>query len=549
MAVRLAIAQINTTVGDIQGNTALIRSYVSQAAGQGAGLVIFPEMSVCGYPPEDLLLRPRFLQDCRLAVEKLASAGAGLTVVVGFPEAHQQTVYNSLAVLRDGQIAGIYRKAILPNYGVFDEQRYFTSGAEPLVIEAGGVNVALTVCEDIWTLPRLDNLLSKAPPFGLIVNSSASPFHCGKILQRREAVSRCAAHFSRPLLYCNMVGGQDELVFDGRSMAVDRSGSVLAQAAAFEQDLLIIDAEAAGENQFEISCPQEQKLCKGRCEFDSIAEVYNALVLGTRDYVRKNGFTKVLIGVSGGIDSALTAVIAADALGAENVIGVTMPSRFNSPATCADAGKLAESLGIQFRTLHIGEILEQFSKSLSQIQGWDEKGLAYENLQARIRGSALMSLSNQFSCLVLTTGNKSETAVGYSTLYGDTAGGFAVIKDVPKTMVYQLSRYVNDIAGRERIPQSIIDRIPSAELRENQKDSDSLPEYDLLDRILAGYIEQDKSPTELIASGLPAKTVEKVVRLVDRSEYKRRQCPPGVKITPRAFGRDRRMPITNRYIP
>ncbi len=548
MTVRIALAQINATVGDVKGNTALIRSFISSAADQGANLVVFPEMSLCGYPPEDLLLRPCFLEDNRLAIDNLARSHPELTVLVGFAEAHQQTVYNSLAVLQSGRTAGIYRKTILPNYGVFDEHRYFSPGLEPLVIEVNGVYVALTICEDIWKLPWLDLFLSKARAFGLIVNSSASPFHAGKILQRREVASRCATHFHRPVVYCNLVGGQDELVFDGRSMAVDRSGSVIAQAAAFEQDLLIIDADVS-DNQFEIACPQEQKRCAGRAQFDGIAEIYHALVLGTRDYAGKNGFTKALIGLSGGIDSALTAVIAADAIGAENVVGVTMPSRFNSPQTRDDAQVLAHNLGIRFHSLPIEAILEKFSQTLSGVPGWDEKGLAYENLQARIRGSMLMSLSNQFSCIVLATGNKSETAVGYSTLYGDTAGGFAVIKDVPKTMVYQLSRYVNDIAGKERIPRSVIDRIPTAELRENQKDCDSLPEYDLLDRILAGYIEQDKSPAELIASGLPAATVEKVVRMVDRSEYKRRQCPPGVKITPRAFGRDRRMPITNRYIP
>ncbi|MBM4103754.1 MAG: NAD+ synthase [Planctomycetes bacterium] len=547
MAIRIALVQCNATVGDLGGNAALVRSYADQAQTYGAQVVVFPELCLCGYPPEDLLLRPQFLQDTQYALDQLAMSRQGPVLLVGFAEQQDGPTHNSLAVIRDGKIEAVYRKGLLPNYGVFDEKRYFSAGFEPVIVDINGVKLALSICEDIWTIDWLERFLD-GREFDTIINASASPFYAGKIRQRQDIVGRCAKHFKRPVLYCNMVGGQDELVFDGRSMAADAQGNILACAKAFEEDIFYADIEVKGGERI-ISVPQETSSVVSQPSVDPVSEVWQALVLGTRDYVRKNGFSKVMIGLSGGIDSALTAVIAVEALGKENVVGVTMPSRFNSPDTQSDAQKLAGNLGIQFHSLPIEGVLKNFSEVLSVVPGWDEKGLAYENLQARIRGSLMMSLSNQLGHLVLTTGNKSETAVGYCTLYGDMAGGFAVIKDVPKTLVYQLSNYVNKTSGREVIPQSTVDRIPSAELRDNQKDSDSLPEYDVLDAVLQRYIEQEKSPLEMIDEGFPARTIGRVIRLVDLAEYKRRQSPPGIKITPRAFGRDRRMPITNRYRP
>jgi NAD+ synthase (glutamine-hydrolysing) len=395
---------------------------------------------------------------------------------------------------------------------------------------------------DIWDIDWLARFLKNAGKIDMVLNISASPFHLEKIETRKEIVRQCVEQLKSPACYCNLVGGQDELVFDGRSMFADAAGNIVAMAKAFEEDLLIADVTAQdGKVRIE---PQPESAI---AHLNILDEMYGALVLGTRDYVKKNGFAKAIVGLSGGIDSAVTAAIAVAALGAENVIGITMPSKFNSPDTIGDAEKCARNLGIEFMTIPIGPVLERFSDSLKQAPGWDDKGLAYENLQARIRGTILMSLSNQWQAIVLTTGNKSETAVGYATLYGDTAGGFAVIKDVFKTMVYKLARYINDINGRVIIPKSVIDRVPTAELRPNQKDTDSLPEYDLLDKILKGYVEEDKSARQLISEGLPKEAVERVIGMVDRNEYKRRQSPPGVKITPKAFGRDRRLPITNRY--
>jgi NAD+ synthase (glutamine-hydrolysing) len=501
---------------------------------------------VCGYPPEDLLHKPKFLADTQAALTEFAASVQHATVVAGFVQSQEEACYNAAAVIGHGAVQNIYRKVILPNYGVFDEKRYFHPGQAPLIIEHGGIRIALTICEDIWDLPQLDRVLNgQTQNLDLILNISASPFHIGKITQRQEMLARCAAFFNCAVAYCNLVGGQDELVFDGRSMVVDAAGQVIAQAAEFAEDLCVVDIEKAADGRL---------LFKPACAYPSDRiieeqEVWQALVLGTGDYVRKNGFSKAVIGLSGGIDSSLVAAVAAAALGRENVIGITMPSRFNTAETRSDAQKLAENLGIAFHTVPIAEPLEASSHTLGLVEGWDEKGLAYENLQARVRGAILMSYSNQFGWLVLTTGNKSETAVGYSTLYGDSAGGFAVIKDVPKTLVYRLCRYINRQAGREVIPESVITRVPSAELRENQKDSDSLGEYDVLDEILRLYVELEKSAAEIVQAGFDETHVKRVIRLVDRSEYKRRQSPPGVKITPRAFGRDRRMPITNRYCP
>ncbi len=520
-----------------------MRQLYAEAVRAGVDLLAFPELAVCGYPPEDLLHKQHFLKDCRRMVEKLAAECPSMTIVVGFAEDDNQTCYNSAAVLQGGRIDHIYRKSLLPNYGVFDEQRYFQPGAEPLRIRVKYLDVAVTICFDIWNVEWLGDLIEAIGPVQVILNISASPFHTGKIEAREQTIGRCAREFGCAIAYCNLVGGQDELIFDGRSMFADSDGVVVTKAKAFDEDLLIADIVRADEGAVRIK-PAQPAAPQPR---DLIDETYQALVLGTRDYAHKNGFRKVLLGLSGGIDSSLTAAIAVAAVGAQNVIGVSMPSQFNSPETISDAETLAKNLGIEFHTIAIGPIIGQFQGSLKTIEGWSDEGIAYENLQARIRGCILMSLSNRFGSLVLTTGNKSETAVGYTTLYGDTAGGFGVIKDVLKTTVYQLAEYVNSTAGRELIPRSAITRAPSAELRPNQKDSDSLPDYDLLDRILKGYVEEDRSVAQLVEQGLPKDVVNAVVRLVDRNEYKRRLSPPGVRITPKAFGKDRRLPITNRY--
>ena len=546
--MKVALAQFNASVGDIAGNIESMRKIYTKTIDASVELLVFPEMCICGYPPEDLLHKEHFLNDTRSALEQFAAECSEITVIAGFAEAAFDKCYNSMAVIKDKNISKIYRKGVLPNYGVFDEWRYFEPGNEAVHLKIDSINSALTICEDIWEMEWLEKFLKNTPHHDLIINISASPFHVGKIEQRRKLLSCCARHFHSAVAYCNLVGGQDELVFDGRSMFVDSTGTVVSEAKAFAEDLLIADITSDEHKAVTI------KNIKASIEYpdpvlkDTIANVYDALVLGTHDYVKKNGFEKVIIGFSGGIDSSLTAAIAVEALGAHNVIGVTMPSRFNSPETIDDAEKLADNLEVEFLTVPIGEILKEFNHTLSTVKGWHEDGVAYENLQARIRGGILMSLSNQLGVMVLTTGNKSETAVGYSTLYGDTAGGFAVIKDVPKTMVYQLAEHVNKTHQQQIIPASVIERIPSAELRENQKDSDSLPDYDLLDEILKGYIEQDKSADQLAQNGLAKDTVERMIGMVDHNEYKRRQSPPGVKITPKAFGRDRRMPITNRYI-
>ncbi len=542
-SVRVALGQFNAVVGDLAGNAEKMRNIYAQALRSDVDLLVFPELAVCGYPPEDLLHKKHFLEDSRLILDKLAADCPDKTIIVGFAESHQGNSYNSAAVLQAGRISKIYRKGRLPNFGVFDEQRYFQPGTEPVVIDAGGLNIAITICADIWDIEWLGNFLKDAGQIQMILNISASPFHLGKIKKRQEIVSQCAKEFNCAVSYCNLVGGQDELVFDGRSMFADSTGKLVAKARAFNEDLLIADVIPAIDGTVQVkpmrpAAPQPT---------DLLDEVYQALVLGTRDYARKNGFEKTLLGISGGIDSSVTAAIAVAALGAENVVCLTMPSKFNSPETINDAEKLAKNLGTEFLTIPIEPILERFNRSLQSVPGWDSKGIAYENLQARIRGGILMSLSNSTGSLVLTTGNKSETAVGYATLYGDTAGGFAVIKDVPKTMVYKLAEHINKIAGRQIIPADVITRAPSAELRPGQKDSDSLPDYDLLDKILKGYVEEDKSAQQLAESGLPQDVVHSVIRMVDRNEYKRRLSPPGVKITPKAFGKDRRLPITNRY--
>jgi NAD+ synthase (glutamine-hydrolysing) len=542
--MRVGLGQFDATVGDLAGNANKIRDIYSQALRADVDMLVFPELAICGYPPEDLLFKKHFLKDNRLAVEKIAADCPDITMIVGFADNFKGHTYNAAAVLQNGQINKIYRKCLLPNFSIFDEQRYFRPGNEPTVIKVKDLNVALTICFDIWDIKWLSNFLKGAGRFHMIANISASPFHLGKIKKREEIVRSCAKEFNCAVSYCNLVGGQDELVFDGRSMFADSTGKVITKAKAFDEDLLIADVIMSSDSAVQVEPVRPDALQPG----ELLEEIYQALVLGTKDYTLKNGFKKTMLGVSGGIDSAVTAAIAVAAVGAENVVCITMPSRFNSPETIKDTEKLAKNLDVELITIPIEAILAQYHEQLKMVPGWDKKGIAYENLQARIRGTILMSLSNQFSSLVLTTGNKSETSVGYATLYGDTAGGFAVIKDVPKTMVYKLAEYINKLERREVIPADVITRPPSAELRPGQKDTDSLPDYDLLDAVLKGYVEEDKSAQQLIETGLPKDVVHSVMRMVDRNEYKRRLCPPGIKITPKAFGKDRRLPITNRYI-
>jgi len=559
--LRIALAQMNPTVGDLGGNAAKIADSIRRAEDLGADLVVFPELALSGYPPEDLLLKPHFTRANRAFLAEVRPVPTGAAVLVGFPDSDTGRVYNAAALLCGGDHVASYHKMRLPNYGVFDEARYFTHGHAPLIFDLNGARLAVTICEDIWgEADGLSHTIRRAG-VGLVVNLSASPYHAHKMHERRQVLGRFAARTRTHIAYCNLVGGQDELVFDGGSLILAPDGTLLAQAPRFVEFLLVSDVEVPPAPNDPIQAPPVQLqsaaslLASARppltptlaAEMGLEEEIYAALVLGTRDYALKNGFQKVVVGLSGGIDSALTAAIAADALGRERVVGVSMPSRYSSEETCSDAARVAANLGIEFLTVPIEPIFAAYMAGLAEALGGGPPGVEMENIQARIRGNILMALSNKFGWLVLTTGNKSETAVGYCTLYGDMAGGFAVIKDVLKTMVYRLAEYLNRRAGREVIPQSVIARVPTAELRPNQKDQDSLPPYDLLDRILEAYVEQDKSLEEIVAMKLDEKVVAEVIRMVDRSEYKRRQAPPGVKITPKAFGRDRRMPITNRF--
>ncbi len=563
--IRIAQAQINVTVGDFSGNLEKIAGWVGKARDAGSHIVTFPELALCGYPPEDLLIKPRFLRDNRLALERLVSQCTGITAVVGFADWAEGIVYNAAALVHDGTLVGVYHKIELPNYGVFDEKRYFAPGSNCLVFEMGGMRFSIAICEDLWIPGSITEDCALRNRADAVLSISGSPFFAGKLAVRWEIAARFARATRATVFYNNLVGGQDELVFDGGSMVVDQNGLVLARAKRFEEDLLLIDMQTSDSKRE----PAGWRLTGNRDaphrldplattdlamtsptlarEPDRLEEVYQALVVGTRDYVLKNGFKKVVIGVSGGIDSALTAAIAVDGLGPENVIGVTMPSQYTSSETFSDAEIVARNLGVELLHVPIRTILESYLDELKDAFGPGQPGIEQENLQARIRGNILMALSNRFGWLVLTTGNKSETAVGYSTLYGDMAGGFAVVKDVPKTVVYELAEYVNREAGREIIPRSVIQRPPTAELRPDQKDEDSLPPYGVLDRILRCYVEEDKAPDEISSEGFDPALVDEVIRMVDRNEYKRRQAPPGVKITPKAFGRDRRLPITNRY--
>jgi len=560
--IRIAQAQLNPTVGDLSGNLGLITEAMDQAARAGAHLVTFPELVISGYPPEDLLLKPRFLTDCARTLERAAAAAREITAVVGYPEVQGGRVYNAAALLHQGRVLASYRKRELPNYSVFDELRYFTSGPHNLLLEVQGVRLALTICEDLWELDNGVAPAVRALGAQVTLNISASPFYAGKLAVRRQTLAAYAARAGTYVFYTNMVGGQDELVFDGGSMVIAPDGAVLASARRFQPDLLVTDLEIADHGEGPKVRPPDQLIALPRQtttgpaapmvlapEMERLDEIHQALVLGTRDYLRKCGFSTAVLGISGGIDSALTAALAVQALGADNVIGVTMPSQYTSGDTLSDAEKQAANLGIRLITVPVKEVYDSFLDQMAHAMGPGPAGVAGENLQARIRGTILMTLSNRFGWLVLTTGNKSETAVGYCTLYGDMAGGFAVIKDVPKTLVYELSQHINHRAGREIILPSIIERPPTAELRPDQKDSDSLPPYEVLDPILQAYVEQDKGLDELQAMGFDPAMVQEVIQMVDRNEYKRRQAPPGVKITPKAFGRDRRLPISNRYRP
>ena len=572
--LRAALAQMNPTVGDIAGNTRRIAELTAEARDRGAQLVIFGELAVCGYPPEDLLLKTHFLEATRTSLEELAAGTHGIVAVVGFPE-HSEDVYNAAAVLADGAIAGVYRKVHLPNYGVFDEARYFQSGLRPACFELNGITVGLTICEDIWEPgpPATTEALAGAE---VIVNLSASPYHAGKGAERERMIVQRARDNLATVLFANTVGGQDELVFDGHSVAVDQDGRVLARAPQFEESLTICTIDPGAVDAARLRDPRHrgavraERASGGGAGVDMLAsltvdarpgqvggelalvlgaeqEVYAELRTGLRDYTDKNRFDHVVLGLSGGIDSALVALLAVDALGPERVSCVVMPSPYSSDATQGDARAIAGNLGSELIELGIEEPMAAFEHLLREPFSGREADLTEENLQARIRGNLLMALSNKFGWLVLTTGNKSELSVGYATLYGDMAGGFAVLKDVFKGWVYRLVKWRNEQSDSELVPASVIDRPPSAELRADQLDEDSLPPYDLLDAILAGYVEQDLDAADLIALGHPAADVERVIRMVDRAEYKRRQAPPGIRISTKAFGRDRRLPITNRY--
>jgi NAD+ synthase (glutamine-hydrolysing) len=539
----VALAQIDPTVGDIAGNRRLIAEWIAQARDVGSDLAVFPELSLTGYPAEDLYLKPHFGRASVAALTALAAEASGIAALVGFAEPAAEVaargpdspgprpVHNSLALLADGAVSAIYRKNRLPNYGVFDEVRYFEPGGEPLVVEVGGTGVGLTICEDLWE-PGPPGSLEAEAGAALLVNPSGSPYLRGKGVDRERMFAERARAYGVPIAFCNLVGGQDELVFDGRSFVVDAEGRVVARARQFAEDMLLWELGASGGARIEEP-------------LSDLDEVYQALRTGLRDYVRKNGFESALVGLSGGIDSALVAMIAADALGRERLTCVVMPSPHSSPETQADARAIATNLGAELIELPISDAMAAYGATLDG--QWSGEGLAAENIQARIRGNLLMALSNDRGALVLTTGNKSEMSVGYATLYGDMAGGLAVIKDVPKQLVYELVRHRNRRAERELVPASVLERAPSAELRADQLDEDTLPPYELLDRVLEGYVERDLSRDELVAEGLPDSVVAEVIALVDRAEYKRRQAPPGIRITTRAFGRDRRLPITNRF--
>lgn len=569
--LRLALAQINPTVGDLDGNTEKIIAYTRLAAGAGADVVAFPELAVTGYPPEDLLLKPQFITDNLHALQVIREEVWDITAIVGFVD-RRGDIYNAAAVIHNKAVVDVYHKVYLPNYGVFDEFRYFRAGTRLPVYSLGDAAFGVNICEDIWYPegPARGQAFAGAD---LIVNINASPYHRGKAAFRERMLATRAADNAAIIAYLNTVGGQDELVFDGHSLVINERGDVIARGRQFEEDLIIADlnldavfmqrlhdprrrqeAARAGTDAERITVarerqPRPHRPLPERQEnvLGDIEEVYRALVLGTRDYVSKNGFHQVVIGLSGGIDSSLVAAVAVDALGKGNVKGIFLPSPFTAPESGEDAAALASNLGIELIEIPITEVYRSFLGLLGEHFKGREPDTTEENLQARIRGTIIMAFSNKFGWLVLTTGNKSEMSVGYATLYGDMAGGFSVIKDVPKTLVYELSRWRNRQEDRPVIPERVLEKAPSAELRPGQKDTDTLPPYDLLDPIVEAYVENDRSFEEILPLGCERECVEKVIRMIDRSEYKRRQAPPGIKITERAFGRDRRFPITNRY--
>jgi NAD+ synthase (glutamine-hydrolysing) len=568
--MRLALAQINTVVGDLDGNRDRIVRRLHEARKANADLVLFPELAVTGYPPEDLLFRPEFLRQARRSLDQIAAEATDIAALVGFPRL-ERDLFNACAVCAEGEVKAIYPKRFLPNYGVFDEVRYFQPGRELLLLRVGEALIGPTVCEDIWQPgpPATDLALAGAH---VIANISASPFHVGKGLEREEMLITRARDNTCWVALVNAVGGQDELIFDGHSVVIDEEGEVVARAPSFEEALLVVDIDAstaitrrlvdarrrALAREREVADPPVVDLGEQRRQespvspllvdpLDELEQMRCALELGLRDYVEKNGFEEIVVGVSGGIDSALTLALAVEALGPERVHAVSMPSRFSSPETRADAKALAENLRTSFLELPIDPIFEGFQQTVAAVFAGREHDITEENLQARIRGTLLMALSNKFGWLVVATGNKSELSVGYATLYGDMAGGFALLKDVFKTDVFRLARHLNERASRELIPETIIERAPSAELRENQLDQDSLPPYPELDRVLEAYVEEDRSQEELRTDGFDPDVVDRAIALIDRAEYKRRQAPPGVKLRPKAFGRDRRTPITNRW--
>lgn len=579
--LRIALAQINALVGDIEANTHKILAFLDQARETGAELVVFPELAITGYPPEDLLMHPSFINANRAALQQIAEQTQGLTAIVGFADV-EDDLYNAAAVLRNGSVSAVYHKHFLPTYGVFDEDRYFRAGDTNMIFELDEILFGVSVCEDIWYPigPPQEQARAGAQ---LLINLSSSPYYAGKGAARERMLITRASDNVAIVAFCNLVGGQDQLVFDGRSAILDERGELIARGAQFQEDLVVADLDVTGVFRQRLHDPRGRKGPNAQVEeqvvqiqlpprslehstdeaqedetpgpillhiaepLPRLDEIYRALTLGTRDYVHKNNFDQVVIGLSGGIDSSLVACIAADALGPENVTGVSMPSRYTADISKTGAAQLAENLGIHFMVIPIEQTFQAYLETLAEPFADQEPDVTEENIQARIRGNFLMALSNKFGWMVLTTGNKSEMSVGYATLYGDMAGGFAVIKDVPKMLVYELSDWRNARGEAPAIPEKVITRPPSAELRPDQKDSDSLPPYALLDPVLRAYVEEDRSLREIVAMGFEEPLVRRVIRMVDQNEYKRRQAPPGIKITPRAFGRDRRLPITNRF--
>ena len=572
--LRLGMAQINSTVGDLSGNTKKILHYIDEAKALGVDLLTFPELAITGYPPEDLLLNPQFIKQNKERLNEVVEHSTDIAVVVGFVDSNSD-IYNAAALIHNNKLAGVYHKVYLPNYGVFDENRYFQAGAECPIFIIYGIGIGITICEDMWyeTGPATVQAYAGAR---LLVNISASPYHAGKGNLRERILATRAADNVAIIAYNNLVGGQDELVFDGNSLIITQQGEIIARGKQFEEDLVVADLDVESVFRSQLHDPRRRKeapwVKKGLEQatkievsteyptiarlplpsrqverLDELGEIYQALVLGTRDYVHKNGFEKVVIGLSGGIDSSLVATISADALGADNVVGVSMPSRYSSPNSKSDAEALAKNLGIEFKVIPIEKAFSSYLETLAEHFKNTQSDVTEENIQARIRGNLLFALSNKFGWLVLACSNKSETATGYTTLYGDMAGGFIPLKDVPKTTVLELAKYKNRQAGREIIPSGVLTKAPSAELRPDQKDTDTLPPYKLLDPILKAYVEDDLSIDQIVNMGFDPKIVTEIARLVDRNEYKRRQAAPGIKITHRDFGKDRRLPITNRF--